>query len=141
MNSDRQQKVATANRLFQQMLFRYQGHIGAYLILGGVDFHGPHLFTIHAHGSASKVPYTAMGSGSLAAIAVLEENWKEKLQEEEAKKLVRDAILFTCLLSNLAAQSEILERRLLWQVRKEVCMGISSGNGILMITYSSWIFR
>ena len=91
LNSDRQQKVATANRLFQQMLFRYQGHIGAYLILGGVDFHGPHLFTIHAHGSASKVPYTAMGSGSLAAIAVLEENWKEKLSEEEAKKLVCDA--------------------------------------------------
>ena len=88
MNSDRQQKVATANRLFQQMLFRYQGHIGAYLILGGVDFHGSHLFTIHAHGSASKVPYTAMGSGSLAAMAVLEEYWKEGLQEEEAKKLV-----------------------------------------------------
>ena len=83
LNTDRQQKVATANRLFQQMLFRYQGLIGAYLILGGVD-----LFTIHAHGSASKVPYTAMGSGSLAAMAVLEENWKEDLQEEEAKKLV-----------------------------------------------------
>lgn len=58
LNSDRQQKVATANRLFQQKLFRYQGHIGAYLILGGVDFHGPHLYTIHAHGSASKVLYT-----------------------------------------------------------------------------------
>merc|ERR1711976_897899 len=59
---------------------------------GGVDFHGSHLFTIHAHGSASKVPYTAMGSGSLAAMAVLEECWKEGLQEEEAKKLVRGAI-------------------------------------------------
>merc|ERR1712168_1111049 len=46
LNSDRQQKVATANHLFKQMLFRYQGHIGAYLILGGVDFHGSHLFTI-----------------------------------------------------------------------------------------------
>ena len=96
LNTDRQQKVATANRLFQQMLFRYQGHIGAYLILGGVDFQGAHLFTIHAHGSASKVPYTAMGSGSLAAMAVLEENWKEDLQEEEAKKLV---CLFILLLS------------------------------------------
>merc|ERR1712018_603966 len=92
LNSDRQQKVATANRLFQQMLFRYQGHIGAYLILGGVDFHGSHLFTIHAHGSASKVPYTAMGSGSLAAIAILEENWHQDIEEEEAKKVVRDAV-------------------------------------------------
>ena len=65
LNSDRQQKVATANRLFKQMLFRYQGHVGAYLILAGVDFNGPHLYTIHAHGSTSKVPYTSMGSGKL----------------------------------------------------------------------------
>lgn len=74
------------------MLFRYQGHVGAYLILGGVDFYGPHLYTIHAHGSASKAPYTAMGSGSLAAIAVLENGWTQDMSEEDAKKLVRDAI-------------------------------------------------
>lgn len=92
LNSDRQQKVATANRLFKQMLFRYQGHVGAYLILGGVDFFGPHLYTIHAHGSTSKVPYTSMGSGSLAATAILEEGWKEDMEEEDVKKLVRDAI-------------------------------------------------
>merc|ERR1712170_51586 len=92
LNSDRQQKVATANRLFKQMLFRYQGYIGAYLILAGVDFHGPHLYTIHAHGSTSKVPYTSMGSGSLAATAILEEGWKPDMEEEDAKKLVRDAI-------------------------------------------------
>merc|ERR1712029_1313309 len=92
LDSDRQQKVATANRLFKQMLFRYQGHIGAYLVLAGVDFHGPHLYTIHAHGSTSKVPYTSMGSGSLAATAILEEGWKPDMEEEDAKKLVRDAI-------------------------------------------------
>merc|ERR1712227_1076243 len=80
LNSDRQQKVATANRLFKQMLFRYQGYIGAYLILAGVDFHGPHLYTIHAHGSTSKVPYTSMGSGSLAATAILEEGWKPDME-------------------------------------------------------------
>jgi len=74
------------------MLFRYQGYVGAYLILAGVDFYGPHLYTIHAHGSTSKVPYTSMGSGSLAATAILEEGWKEDMEEEDAKKLVRDAI-------------------------------------------------
>jgi len=92
LNSDRQQRVKTANRLFQQMLFRYQGHIGAYLILAGVDFEGSHLYTIHAHGSSSKVPYSAMGSGSLAAVSILEEGWRPDMEEEEAKKLVRDAI-------------------------------------------------
>lgn len=33
-----------------------------------------------------------MGSGSLAAVAVLEETWRPDMEEEEAKKLVRDAI-------------------------------------------------
>ena len=34
---------------------RYQGHIGTYLIMGGVDVTGPHLYEIAAHGSTSKV--------------------------------------------------------------------------------------
>lgn len=89
---NRQVKVCTAMRLFKNMLFRYQGHIGAYLVLAGVDFDGPHLFSIHAHGSTDKVPFTAMGSGMLAATSVLEIGWKPDMEEEEAKKLVRDAI-------------------------------------------------
>merc|ERR1711963_199714 len=44
------------------------------------------------HGSTDKIPYTAMGSGMLAATAVLENGWKPNMEEEEAKKLVRDAI-------------------------------------------------
>lgn len=55
---------------------RYQGHIGAALVLGGVDVTGPQLFTIHPHGSTDKLPYVTMGSGSLAAMAVFESNWK-----------------------------------------------------------------
>jgi 20S proteasome subunit beta 2 len=93
LNTGRQVRVCAANRMLKQMLFRYQGHIGAYLVLGGVDATGPHLYSTDAHGSSSKVPYTAMGSGMLAAISVLEGRWKEGLEEEEAKKMVRDAIL------------------------------------------------
>merc|ERR1711962_1391134 len=37
-------------------------------------------------------PYTANGSGMLAAMAVLETGWKPGMDEEGAKKLVRDAI-------------------------------------------------
>lgn len=53
-------------------LFRYQGHIGTYLIMGGVDITGPSLYEIAAHGSTSKVPFCTMGSGTLAAMSVLE---------------------------------------------------------------------
>jgi 20S proteasome subunit beta 2 len=61
-------------------LIRYQGNIGAALVLGGVDATGPHLFTIHPHGSTDKLPYVTMGSGSLAAMAVFESGWKANME-------------------------------------------------------------
>merc|ERR1712037_973539 len=60
--------------------------------MGGVDVTGPHLYEIAAHGSTSKVPYCTMGSGTLAAMSVLESRWVPDMSEEEAKQLVRDAI-------------------------------------------------
>ena len=61
------------------ILIRYQGYIGTYLVLGGVDVTGPSLSTIYASGCTDKVPYTAMGSGMLAAMSVLETRWKPKM--------------------------------------------------------------
>ncbi len=58
---------------------RYHGQIGAALVLGGVDATGPHLFTIHPHGSTDKLPYVTMGSGSLAAMAVFEAGWQPNM--------------------------------------------------------------
>ena len=66
----------------QWFINRYQGHIGAALVLGGVDTTGPHLFTIHPHGSTDKLPYVTMGSGSLAAMAVFESGWKANMEVE-----------------------------------------------------------
>ena len=62
------------------MVFCLQGYVGAYLILGGVDKFGYHIYTINAHGSTFKLPYTAMGSGSLAAMSVIEMNWKPDME-------------------------------------------------------------
>jgi len=92
LNTGRQVRVCAANRMLKQMLFRYQGYVGTYLVLGGVDATGPHLYEVSAHGSTSKGPYKAMGSGMLAAMSVLENGWKKDMEEEEAKQLVRDAI-------------------------------------------------
>lgn len=92
LNTNRIVPVVTANQMLKQYLFRYQGYVGAALILGGVDNSGPHLYCIYPHGSTDKLPYTTMGSGSLAAMAVFESSWRENLSEEEGKKLVRDGI-------------------------------------------------
>eukprot|EP00010_Vexillifera_abyssalis_P008803 CAMPEP_0201550486 /NCGR_PEP_ID=MMETSP0173_2-20130828/6839_1 /ASSEMBLY_ACC=CAM_ASM_000268 /TAXON_ID=218659 /ORGANISM="Vexillifera sp., Strain DIVA3 564/2" /LENGTH=241 /DNA_ID=CAMNT_0047960467 /DNA_START=102 /DNA_END=823 /DNA_ORIENTATION=+ len=88
----RQVRVATAMTMLKQMLFRYQGHVSAALVLGGVDFSGPHLYTIYPHGSTDKLPFVTMGSGSLAAMAVFEAGYTPNMEKQAAMKLVRDAI-------------------------------------------------
>jgi len=79
--------------MLKQHLFRYQGYIGAYLVVAGVDPTGTHLFTVHAHGSTDKLPYVTMGSGSLAAMSVFETKWKGDLTRDEAVELCSEAIL------------------------------------------------
>jgi 20S proteasome subunit beta 2 len=85
-------RVVTALTQTKRMLYKYQGHVSAALILGGVDVHGPHLFQIQPHGSTQRLPYTTMGSGSLAAMAVFETRYAEDMEEDKAVELVRDAI-------------------------------------------------
>lgn len=78
--------------LIKRYLFQYQGHVGAALIVGGYDKKGPQLCSVAPHGSSDSVPFMSMGSGSLAAMAVLESRFKKDMTEEEGKKLMRDAI-------------------------------------------------
>merc|ERR1712226_1155562 len=86
-------RVVTACTMLRRLLFRYQGHIGAALVLGGCDVDGPHIYQIYPHGSTGKLPYTTMGSGSLAAMSVFEQGWRENMPENEAVELVRRSIL------------------------------------------------
>ncbi|KAH7923583.1 20S proteasome subunit [Leucogyrophana mollusca] len=92
LSTGRQPRVVTAMTMLKQYLFRHQGHIGAALVLGGVDATGPHLFTVAPHGSTDKLPYVTMGSGSLAAMAVFETGWKPNMNREEGLALVTAAI-------------------------------------------------
>ncbi|CDI96893.1 proteasome subunit beta type 7 [Echinococcus multilocularis] len=93
LNTGRKPRVIAALRLLKQHLFKYKGHIGAACILGGVDNFGPHLYGVYPHGSSDKVPYTTMGSGSLASMAILETKYRPDLNREDAMELVRQAIL------------------------------------------------
>jgi len=76
----------------KRKLFQYQGHIGAYLIIAGMDVKGPGLFTCYAYGSTDSLPYVTMGSGSLAAMSILENSYRLNLGLQEAKKLVISSI-------------------------------------------------
>ena len=92
LDTHRPSRVVTAVTLLKRKLFPYQGHISAALVLGGCDLTGPGVYQIYPHGSTSKLPYTSMGSGSLAAMAVLETTWKPDMTEEAAVQCVQRAI-------------------------------------------------
>uniref|UniRef100_A0A665TA71 Proteasome subunit beta n=1 Tax=Echeneis naucrates TaxID=173247 RepID=A0A665TA71_ECHNA len=93
LNTGRPPLVAMVTRQLKQMLFfRYQGHVGSSLIVGGVDVTGSHLYSIYPHGSYDKLPFLTMGSGAAAAVSVFEDRFKPKMELEDAKQLVRDAI-------------------------------------------------
>lgn len=84
--------VSTAIQFMTSHLHKYRGAIGAALIVAGVDQDGAHLFDVYPHGSASPSPFTSLGSGSLAAMSILETGFRESMAEEEAVALGTRAI-------------------------------------------------
>ncbi|KAH9014572.1 nucleophile aminohydrolase [Lactarius deliciosus] len=130
LSTGRKPRVVTAMTMLKQRLFQHQGHIGAALVLGGVDATGAHLFTVAPHGSTDKLPYVTMGSGSLAAMAVFESGWRPNLERAEALQLVVAAIsagIFNDLGSGsnvdacviTATQTEMLRNYVMPNVRVE----------------------
>ncbi|KAL4629606.1 proteasome subunit beta type-7-like [Arapaima gigas] len=93
LSTGRPPMVVTVTRQLKQLLFRYQGYIGSSLIVGGVDPTGAHLYSVYPHGSTDKLPFLTMGSGAAAAVSVFEDRYKPNMELEEAKTLVRDAIV------------------------------------------------
>lgn len=90
--TSREPRVVSALQMLKQHLFRYQGYLGAYLIVAGVDPTGAHLFSVQAHGSTDVGYYQSLGSGSLAAMAVLESRWKPEMSRDDAVALAAEAI-------------------------------------------------
>jgi len=86
-------RVITAVTMIKRNLFQYQGNIECALIVGGVDSSGAFLHGIAPHGSSDSLSYSSQGSGSLAAMSVLESRYKDGLTEAEAVQICSDAIL------------------------------------------------
>ena len=56
--------------------------------MGGIDPAGSHVIQIHPYGSTANLPYTTMGSGSLAAMSVLEDSWQPGMNEEQVSQFL-----------------------------------------------------
>ncbi|KAK8800681.1 hypothetical protein WA158_000006 [Blastocystis sp. Blastoise] len=90
--TNKQSRVVAAKTILTQRLFQYHGYLQAGLILGGVDSMGTHLYNIWPDGCCDERNFLTSGSGCLAASSVLETNYREGLNEDEAKELIADAI-------------------------------------------------
>ena len=62
------------------------------LIVGGVDEKGGHIYSLDPYGNLTEEKYIATGSGSPLAISILDKEYRENLNENEAINLVIKAI-------------------------------------------------
>ena len=92
LNTHSETRVMMAVGKIDNLSFRYQGNLGTHLIVGGVDCKGPQLVEVSNNGYSFSAPFVTMGSGSLAAMGIMETNFKENMTEEEAKALCIKAI-------------------------------------------------
>jgi 20S proteasome subunit beta 2 len=92
LNTYSQNRVQMAASRLSQHAFKYGGHVGTHLIVGGYDVKGPQLIEVSNDGNMYALPFLTLGSGSLAAMAIMESQYKEDLSREEAIRIVTAAI-------------------------------------------------
>lgn len=79
LNTNKKARVISAMRIAKQHLFKHMGYIGAYLLIGGVDATGAHLYEVSANGTTMAKAFAADGSGSYCAISILERDFKKDM--------------------------------------------------------------
>lgn len=89
--------VPTMLHHIRTQLGRAHGELGANLLVGGYDYYSHHalLAAVHPHGSMDVVNYSALGSGGLAAMGVLESKYpkvQRGITMEEGIQLAIDAV-------------------------------------------------
>lgn len=84
--------VSHCERFIVDYLHDYRGSIGAALVLAGIDNNGVSLYSIQPNGYSADLDFTSLGSGSLAAISVIESKFKKGMTKDEAKKIGVEAI-------------------------------------------------
>ncbi|MFP4169930.1 MAG: archaeal proteasome endopeptidase complex subunit beta [Methanomassiliicoccales archaeon] len=87
--------VKAASTLLSNILRGGGGAAGFYmvgLIMGGVDPSGGHVYGVDAAGGSIRDDYISVGSGSLFAYGVLEDHYKEDINEDQGVNLAIRAL-------------------------------------------------
>ncbi|MCW4051800.1 MAG: archaeal proteasome endopeptidase complex subunit beta [Candidatus Bathyarchaeota archaeon] len=93
LDVNRKISVKSAGKVMSNLLFnRRLFPLITQTIIGGVDAEGPSIYVLDVLGSLISDKYAAVGTGAEIAIGVLEENYKENMNLQEAKEMVMRAI-------------------------------------------------
>lgn len=93
MDVGRKISVHGAAKLIANVLFnRRYAPLFTQTIVGGLDEDGPSLYVLDVLGSLIPDKYAVVGSGTEIAMGVLEEGYKETMNADEAKELVKRSI-------------------------------------------------
>jgi len=90
---NRPMPISSAARLAANFMFRsrYFPYV-AQLIIAGVDDTGPHMFNVDLIGTLTEETLISTGSGSPIAYGILESEYREDLEIEEAARLAFKAV-------------------------------------------------
>lgn len=99
IRKQRKASVKAAATLLSNILFSSR-MLMVQLLLAGSDESGFHLFTLVPDGSLVEDKYIATGSGSVFSYGLLENEWKEGMNSEDAIKLAAKSV-------NVAMQRDI----------------------------------
>jgi proteasome beta subunit len=92
-DAKRPMPVKAAAKVMSNILFnRRMIPLITQTIVGGMDDDGPALYVLDVLGSLLPDNYAAVGSGAQIATGVLEEGYKDKMSQQDAKALVLRAI-------------------------------------------------
>jgi proteasome beta subunit len=83
--------VADAQNIVDVLRYHSNLHM-ADILLGGYDANGPALYNVDMFGSVEEKSYVTTGSGSPVAYGLLEEEYRNDLTVEEAKKIALRAV-------------------------------------------------
>jgi proteasome beta subunit len=62
------------------------------VIVGGVDYTGPHLYVLDSLGGYSEEKYAALGTGATLSLGLLEDRYKDDMTLAEAENLAVEAV-------------------------------------------------
>ena len=119
LNTHSDNRVLHAVGRFTEHCFSYGGHVGVHLIIGGYDARGPQLLEVSSDGHSKHAPFLTTGSGSLAAMGIMETEYKEDMTQDEAIALVSKAIEAGIAAADAGKLTDLVTVKAKWAGREE----------------------